>query len=517
MPQNVIFPDVTVTKVPAQLEVLNSEQRVLFVGQQTAAGSATSGQLYTEIGNDNSWDTLFGANSMLAGMLRAAREENGVTRFDAIPLDDNGAGVAATSVVTFGGTTASVAGTITVYVGSKNNHAYEIAVSFGDAPTAIGGALETAINADTNAPFTALNATGTVTITADNDGTEANSFLIKYVGEVAGITTTLTGWTGGATDPVLTNLFDVISEERYQTIVWPGKYVITEVQTLLDNRWNVDSLILDGVAVRYINDSLANVKSAVNTLNSQSIVTFGDKAIANADYIGPSVGEIDYIKAAKFAAIRSLRLTVDASISKYVVTTAAKDQFGSPSIATLPYANTPITTLPVVETGLGWTLTEINELNTAGASVMGNNRNNTNVIVAQVVTSYATDGAGNPDPTYKYGNYVDTASNVAEYFYNNAISDFRQTRLTNGSLQQGFDINNEKSVRAAFTKYYQDLTGEVYLLLQGGEDARKFFINNITVTLDLVAGKVTVSCKVPILTQLRTILATIQIAFDIEA
>lgn len=515
MGQNVIFPDTTVTKLPAQQEVLNTAHKVLFIGQKVAAGTAVSGTLYTQIGNDNSWDTLFGAKSMLAGMMRAARAENGVTRFDAIPLTD-ASGSAATATVAFTGTTASASGTITIYVGSKNNHKYELAVSATNTPTQIGAALETAINADTNAPFAAVNTSGSVVITAANKGTEANSFLVKYVGTVAGITTTLTGWAGGATDPTLTSIFAVIGEERYQTIVWPGKYIITEVETLLDNRWNVSGAIQDGVCVRAINDSIANVKSATNTLNSQSIVTICDKAISTASHKGAAVAEFEYVKAAKVAAIRALRLTQDASIAKYVVTTAAKDQFGGPSIATLPYANTPILTLPVVEIAMGWTRQEIEDIKTAGGSVLGNNRSNSNIILDEVVTSYLTDSAGNSDITYKYLNYVDTISNVAEYFFNNAISDFKQTRLTTGSLRQGFDINNEKSIRAAFVGYYQALTGDTYLLLQDGEAALTFFKDNLTVEVDLALGKVTISCKVPIITQLRTILATVQVAFDIE-
>jgi len=515
MPQNILFPDTTVIKTPASTEVLNTEQRVLFVGQQVAAGTATSGQLYTEIGNDNSWDTLFGAKSMLAAGIRAGRVENGVTRFDAIPLDDDGAAVDSTAVVTFGGGPATGAGTITVYLGSKTDYIYALSVADTDAITAIGAALETAINADTNAPFTALNAAGVVTITAANGGLEANSFLVKHTGSAPSITVALTGWTGGATNPTLTSIFDVIGEERYQTIIWPGSYLTTEVETLLDGRWNADGQILDGAAVLAINDSLANVKTKANALNSQSLVIVAGKAEDETDYKGGSVPELDYVIAAKAGAIRALRLTQDANIANYVTTNSAKDQIGGPSIATLPYANTPINSIATVEIGKGWKRTEINEIIDAGGCVIGNNRNDTNIISGQMTTTYKTDDAANPDPTYKYLNYVDTASNVAEYFYNNAVADFSQTRLTSGSLKQGFDINNERSIRARFVKYYQDLTGEIYLLLQGSPEALTFFKDNLSISINLVTGTATASCKVPIITQLRILIVPMQIAFDI--
>ncbi|MCK5602301.1 hypothetical protein KAR91_10540 [Candidatus Pacearchaeota archaeon] len=517
MAQNINFPQTTITKLPDSLAVENSEQKVLFIGQQLAAGSATTGELITQIGDDNSWDTLFGAKSMIAAMIRSGRSVNGVTRFDAIPLDDNGSGVDATSIATFTGTSATEAGTITIFLGSEVDYFYELPIAIGDTPTTIGSALETAINADTNAPFTGANVTGAVTMTAENAGEEANSFLIESEGTVAGITLTLTGWTGGATNPTLTDIFDVIGEERYQTIIWPGSYAITEVQDLLDGRWNIDGKPLDGVTIRSITDTLVNVKAAAETLNSQSIITFGDETTDNTTYKGGSVAEINTVTSSLEGAIRALRLTQDANIAQFVATSAAKDQFGSPSIATLPYGNTPLTSIPTVKTGLGWTRTEINELADAGVSVIGNNRSNSNVVMGQLVTSYLTDTSGNPDPTYKFLNAVDTISNVSEYLYNNLVSDFQQTRLTLGGLRQGFDINNEKSIKAQMVKYYQDLTGEVYLLLQEGEDALNFFKDNLIVTIDLVAGTVTIECKVPILTQLRTILATVKVAFDIEA
>jgi len=514
MSQNVIFPNTKIIKQSALLEVLNTRQKVLFIGQKTAAGSATGGQLYSEIGNDNHWDVLFGARSILAGMLRAAREENGVTRFDAIPLNDAGTAVNATCVVDFGVGPATAATTIKVYVGSKSNHAYTISVSNTDTIIDIGDALAAAITADVKAPFTALNAAGVVTITAANGGTEANQFLIKYEGEIEGVTITLTGWTGGTTDPVLTNIFDIIGEERYQTIVWPGAYPTAELEGLLDPRWNADDYILDGVGILYINDSLINIKTKANALNSQSIAILAGKTETLTDYIGGSVPELNYMISAKVAAIRALRLTLDANISNYIISTAANDQIGGPSLSTLPYANTPIISISTIETGKGWKAIEIGEINDAGASIVGNNRNNTNIIVGEMVTTYKTDPAANPDITYKYLNYVDTASNVAEYFYNNSIRDFGQTRLTEGSLRQGFSMNNKKSITATLTAYYRALTGDVYLLLQDGEAALNFFKQNLVVNVDILNRKCTIQCKVPIITQLGALIITIQYAFN---
>jgi len=52
------------------------------------------------------------------------------------------------------------------------------------------------------------------------------------------------------------------------------------------------------------------------------------------------------------------------------------------------------------------------------------------------------------------------------------------------------------------------------VLVQAGEAAFKFFKDNITVTLDLANGKATINMSVPIITQLREIIASMKINFS---
>src|SRR4030042_193689 len=68
----ILQPKVAVSIVPATVAVENSIHKILFIGQKVAAGTAVAGALNENILNDNSEDTLFGANSMLAGMIREA-------------------------------------------------------------------------------------------------------------------------------------------------------------------------------------------------------------------------------------------------------------------------------------------------------------------------------------------------------------------------------------------------------------------------------------------------------------
>lgn len=517
----VVQPKVSVNIVPATLDVSNAPQRILFVGQKVAAGTATAGALNENILNDNSEDTLFGANSQLAGMIREAKKLNKVTQMDAIALDDNVSGVAATGTIAITGTSATETGTLIVRIGSQTNHQYSIAVAIGDTPTVIGDAIDTAVLADTDAPFSSSNTTGTVTVTADNDGTVGNYIGIEVSGSVGGITTTVTGMASGANDPTLTGVFDVVGNRRYQTIVWPYAADTSVLRTFLDARFNDDVYVLDGVGITANQDSLANHLSTLGALNSQSLVFITDKAESETNFKGPSCFEMPQIKAAEFAAIRGLRLTQDANISQFVITTNGPlDGYGGPALASKPYFNTNFPNLPLVKTGRGWTNTEIEQLSGisgAGGTVIGINTAGNTAIAGEVVTTYKTDSAGNTDISFKYLNYVDTASNAREYFYNNLKSRFVQSRLTEGDVLKGRDMANDVIIAAYCEKLYQDLAGPDYVLLQAGETALKFFKDNLTVSLDLSTGTATITMIVPLVTQLREILATMKIAFSTDA
>lgn len=514
----VLRPKVTLDILPAIQQVSIADQKILFIGQKTSAGTATSGALVQNILNDGSEDALFGANSMLATMIRSAKKINQVTRMDAIALSDNGSAVAASGTVAFSGT-ATANGTLYITVGSYANARYEVNIAVGDTAEDVGDALVAAIGDDARAIITSVNTTGSVALTAVNKGIEGNSIALKVEGAVAGITVALTAFANGATNPVLTTLFDVIADMRYQTIVWPASYTLSTVQSFLDERFNVDNNILDGRAVTTATDTFANLLTLGNTYNSQNLVIFANNKLTNADFKGGSLLELDTVISSQFAAIRALRFATNVSISQYVIgsTRGALDAFGGPALASLPYFNTPMLNLPIIPVGCGYSAVEIDNLNAAGVSVIGNNVTRTNVILADVVTTYKTDVAGNPDVSYKYLNYVDTISVIREYMVNNARSRFAQTRLTNGDVLQGRNMANSAIISAYFTKLYNDLSGSQYVLTQAGEDALAFFKQNLHVSVDLSLGQVTVNMMTPIVTQLRSIIGTVQISFSTQS
>lgn len=516
MGSTILQPKTVVNIQNAAIAVGNKPQKVLFVGQKTGAGSAVAGSLVENIQNDNSENSLFGEDSMLAGMIRAAKKENQVTIMDAIPLDDDGAGVAATGTIAIVGT-ASADGTLEVIVGSEKNHKYTIPVTSGDTATVIGDAIAAAVNADTKAPANAANVTGTVTMTAVNDGTLGNDISLGISGTVAGVTHSVTVMASGATDPTLTSVFDVIGENRYQTIIWPYAADTSVLRTLLDARFNVDNRVQDGIGITCSQNSLANHNSTLSALNSQSLTFIVDKLESETSYKGSAQTELSPVKSAIFGAIRALRLTEGASISQYVITTNGPlDAFGGPALASKPYFNTSLPNLPVLKTGRGWTDTEIEQLHDNGGSVLGQNSAGSAAIAGEIVTTYKTDAAANDDLSFKYMNYVDTASNAREYFFNNLRARFAQSRLTAGAVLPGRDMANDLTIYNFCVKLYQDLSGVDFVLLQDGEAALKYFKANLSVTLNLAEGKATILMKTPLVVQLREQLATMQIVFSTE-
>lgn len=513
-------PSSTFSLASADVEVANAVQKVLLVGQYVTAGAGVSnGSWHQNLDNSGGENEKFGRTSMLAAMVRAFKKIAPTVQLDAIALAD-AAGTARVVDIPITGT-ATEAGTFQIVAGSEVLHKFSLAVANGEAAATTLSNAVALLNADLDLPCVASVSTTNLRLTFQNDGTIANGLGVEITGVVAGITIgTVLESTPGATDPTLTNILDVIGNTRYQGIVWPYAEATEEVTELLDSRFNVTNNVLDGVAFTARVDTHANLLTDLATAekNSQSLVFIGDELISDGanGYLGPAQNEAGYLKATYFAAIRALRLTPDQAISQYVTTSAALDQFGGPALASLPYFNTPFGHLPVTGQGRGFDDTELEQLVAAGGTVFGQNPAGSAAIAGEVVTTYLTDGAGNSDITWKYLNYVDTASGAREYFHNNVKKRFAQSRLTQGTITAGRDMANALSIKAYIVKLYNDLAAPGFSLVQGGEDAIKFFKDNIVVTIDMALGKATITMKLPIITQLRTIVATVKIDFDIN-
>lgn len=514
-------PKVTIQLTAANIVDAFGERVDLLCGQQTAAATATSGQLYENVQANTvaEIEALFGIDSELTNRILQYRAgSDGFSRLDVIPIDDDGAATKATATVTFGGTTAGEDGTYYVTICDKYQYRMVIDVVTSDTPTDVGDALVAAITALDNIPVTAVNAAGAVTITATNGGTVGNFYFTQVEGSISGLTTTLAGFSGGATEPTLTGIFDVVGDQRYSGIGWPEHWAdeINIVTAFLENRFNVSNAILDGVAFMGKSDTYANVNTYVDGRNDRVLVVGGNNVVAESLRDGTALEKQADYTLSYFMGVRSKRLTTGAPISDEIVATSGRlDNIGGPSLASLPYFNTEDKLASPAPASTLYTEIEQQELESSGYTVIGTNRANNSVIMGSVVTPYTTDSAGNSNVSFHYLNYIDTGSVCREIFFNSMKARFVQSRLTEGDVVSGRNIENAETIKAHILGVYRFLAN--LALVQAGTDAESYFSENTTVTINLAQRSATIDGVLPIVTQLGTINYVLQFSFTLES
>ena len=216
--------------------------RRLLIGQKLTAGSAVANTM-VRVTSAPQADSLFGAGSMLAGMVRAALAIDTYTELQVMPLIDNAAGVAATSTVVFTGL-ATASGTVELMIAGRR---VSVGVISGDTPAAIGAAAAAAITAAFDMPVTAAAVTGTVTLTSRHKGEAGNSLNARvnyYAGQAlpTGVGVTVTAFTSGAGNPALDTALAALGDEWLH--VWAVPYTdaasLASIKTELNSRfaWN---------------------------------------------------------------------------------------------------------------------------------------------------------------------------------------------------------------------------------------------------------------------------------------
>lgn len=196
--------------------VPSETKKLLLVGYGLAAGSASNGEVH-QIFDEASARALWGAGSVVSVMAERAMGVSARIPIYGMSFAENGAAVAATGTLTITGT-ATGSGTLTSVIGGR---VFRAGVQTGDTPTVIGDAIVAKINAAVNAPFTAANVTGTVTITARNKGSEGNTIRHYHSVNAAAVSVTplvSTAFASGATPGDPTSVLAGIEGDRYHII-----------------------------------------------------------------------------------------------------------------------------------------------------------------------------------------------------------------------------------------------------------------------------------------------------------
>jgi phage tail sheath gpL-like len=279
IPSNILTPGVYAEFDPSRATkgVQTQPHEVLLVGQQTSAGSATSGAVSIPRSPDEA-ALLYGPTSQLYQMLKAYRAVDSLSPVSCIGLADNGSGVAATGSITWTGT-ATETSTQVFYVGGRR---VPVAVPTGTTAAGLETLVTDAFALYPDMPVTvAADASTGVDFTAVQKGVNGNQIFLGLSlmpGErnVAGFTFTVTAMASGATEPSHAAAVTAMGEDQYHTIAI-GTADSTEVAryvTELEDRWGPMRSI-EGVAFVCKYDTQANLTSLGNAKNSQTLVIVG--------------------------------------------------------------------------------------------------------------------------------------------------------------------------------------------------------------------------------------------------
>lgn len=247
--------------------------KALMLGQKLSGGSGTEDTIVQVTGVEDVID-LAGEGSILHRMAIAWFAVNRSTPIHIGLLADDSGGTAATGEIAVTGT-ATEDGTIALYIGGVRITA---SVSSGDNATAIGDAIEAAINADASLLVTAANTTGNVALTFDHKGEIGNHYDVRdsYLeGEElpAGVSLAHTVPTSGATNPSLTNIIAAMADEWYNVIVHPytDSTSMAAINAELADRFGPTRMI-DGVAVTSVKGSNSTLTTYGDGFNSAHCV-----------------------------------------------------------------------------------------------------------------------------------------------------------------------------------------------------------------------------------------------------
>jgi phage tail sheath gpL-like len=510
------LPRINQQLLAAQALVGVNPYTILIVGQIGSSGSAVSGDLYVDIERKTitEIETLFGVDELTGRILRCRANIQGRVPINVIALTENGAATNATLDIVVGGA-ATEDGTLTLKCIDAENFTISVDVLNTDTAAVIAAAIKAEIDALERFPATAgAVAVSTVPLTANDGGTIPNKFTVKAVTEVAGVTVAAGQFTTGSNDPVTTGIFDNVQAKRFHAISWPWESDFSEVESFLEPRNIINNAFLHGCAFIGFDDTEANITAKVNggtPLNSMNLIFMGNRQISGESVI---VTPSDW-RVAEFISIEGLRLTDNVPIGSFVTVTSRLDVFGNVGLSSLAYYNTPMALTDIADPDLLFDGTEQNNLKADGFSIIGVNQSKTSAIMAEVVSTYKFDVLGNPNNSFKYLNYIRTGYASLEIYYNTLKRVYSQFRLVEKELTNGRSVANEESIRGQYIRIFQILGSEDFILCQRGSEANTYFNDNLSISVDIQNGLVTSAGDLPIVTQLRQINQTWQLAFSI--
>lgn len=248
------------------------EYQAIIMGQKLSSGSKEELGVYLVSSADQAAE-FFGNGSQLHRMAIAWFANNKTTPVYMAPIDDNGAGVAASGTYTITGT-ATVDGT---FFGTIAGKLITSAISSGDTADDVGASLAVAINNSVELPVTAANVSGVVTLTAKNKGESGNEIDLRLNfndGEVlpSGLSVVTVAMGSGSTNPDVQEILDVLGDEWYN--IWIGPWTDTvnlgKLETELTDRFG-PTRMLDALYICSKRGSLGTLSAFGNARNNPHV------------------------------------------------------------------------------------------------------------------------------------------------------------------------------------------------------------------------------------------------------
>jgi len=491
---NLQAPYNTVKIVKGKTEGSLEAHRVLLIAQ--ANGTATAKEVIKDISKSEAKD-LLGDNSLAYLAVKKFKKINDISQLDVIPLatptgDKSQGGI---SIVG----TAKESANLNILVGD-DDFLVKVAISKDDKEDAIATKIKDAIN-KADIPFTAkIDTTDNklVLIDFDIDGEVGDKLTISIKQRVLGLQINTQEFGNGSGTYDVANLLDKITD-RYHTIIFDDAMEFDAVETFLQDRINADNAVLGGVGIYTKQGTLSECNTTAEAKNSQTMVI-----IANSDEM--KINAIPLLLSVEVGAIRALRLTDGADVSKY--TLDATETIGGMNKASLPYHNTPIS---YEQPNKELTLSDLQKGNKAGLSFIIPTKNGT--ALGELVTLYKRDKAGELDDTFHNLNSVDTSMAIQEYMYVNTKKEYGQTRATTGKRVAGLSVSTPLSVKGFLIGLYDSLVENG--LTQGGDEAEEFYTSNLDVKLDATTGYYKIQSSVLMVGQFRGLNAILAVSYQI--
>lgn len=204
----------------ANTGVLPYPAKALLVGHKLATGSLQPGNI-VEVTRAEEGIALFGLGSIGAEQVAAFRKANGTSPLFVTAAADAAGAVKATGTITFVGAVSQA----TVLRFKIAGRQIRFTANPADTVTVMAAALAAAITADTANVVTATAALGVVTCTARNGGEVGNGIDLRVDAEASpvpsGLTITVVDMAGGAGNPLLQPVLDVLANTWFTDVIVP--------------------------------------------------------------------------------------------------------------------------------------------------------------------------------------------------------------------------------------------------------------------------------------------------------